>query len=131
PAATNPRPRIEYDVPDHDGTAYAIATDKEASNTSVEIDTILPSRPEGLIGAYRQKTVDRLFSGLLSSRFSELTQKPDAPFLGSFCGRGQFLGGFKSPPHPDGVGKRGWQRAGARRAAQGAGGGRAFGFYRH
>src|SRR5947207_9347815 len=42
PAATKSRPRTVYDVPDHTGTTYAIATDKEANNTSVEVDTILP-----------------------------------------------------------------------------------------
>lgn len=91
PAATSPRPRQSYDVPDHDETAYAIATDKEASTTSVEIDTLLPSRPEGLVGAYRQKTVDRLFSGMLSARFSEIAQQPNAPFIAAFAGRGRFF----------------------------------------
>jgi zinc protease len=91
PAATKPRPRPTYDIPDHPGTVYAIATDKEATNTTVEVDNILPARPEGLIGAYRQKTVDRLFSGMLSGRFSELAQKPDAPFIFAGGGRGSFL----------------------------------------
>src|SRR5947209_1747563 len=46
PAATKPRPRQEFDVPGHAEPAYAIATDKEANTTSVEIDTLLPSREE-------------------------------------------------------------------------------------
>jgi zinc protease len=91
PAATNPRPRPSYDVPDHSETAYAIATDKEANITSVEIDTLLPAREEGAVGAYRQKTVDRLFSGMLSSRFSEIAQQPNAPFIAAFAGRGSFF----------------------------------------
>jgi zinc protease len=95
PAATKPRARANYDVPDHAGTTYAIATDKEANNTSVEVDTLLPRRPEGLVGAYRQKTVDRLFSGMLSARLSELTQKPDAPFTLAGAGRGRFIGRTK------------------------------------
>jgi zinc protease len=95
PAATKPRARANYDVPDHSGTTYAIATDKEANNTSVEVDTLLPRRPEGLVGAYRQKTVDRLFSGMLSARLSELTQKPDAPFTIAGAGRGSFIGRTK------------------------------------
>jgi zinc protease len=91
PAATKPRPRTAYDVPDHPGTAYAIATDKEASTTSVQINTLLPGREEGSIAVYRQKTVDNLFSGMLSARFSELAQKPDAPFIGAGAGRGPFF----------------------------------------
>ncbi len=91
PAATNPRSRPTYDIPDHPGTVYAIATDKEATTTTVEVDNILPARAQGSIGEYRQKTVDRLFSGMLSSRFSELAQKPDAPFIFAGGGRGSFL----------------------------------------
>src|SRR5882672_8853559 len=70
PAAIKPRPRTSYDVPDHADTSYAIATDKETNVTIAEVDTLLPARPEGTVGAYRQKTVDRLFSGMLSARLS-------------------------------------------------------------
>ena len=91
PAATNPRPRKSYDVPDHGETSYAIVTDKEANTTSIEIDTLLPARPEGTVGAYRQKTVDRLFSGMLSARFSEIAQQPNPPFTFAFVGRGSFF----------------------------------------
>ncbi len=90
-AAPAPRPRPTYDVPDHPGTLYALTADKEMTTTSVEIDTLLPARPEGTVDAYRQKTVDRLFSSMLSARFSEMTQKSDAPFLQAFAGRGAFL----------------------------------------
>ncbi len=91
PAATKPRPRTMYDVPDHADTAFAIATDKENSRTSVEIDTLLPARPEGTVGAYRQKTVDGLFSAMLSARFSELAQTSNAPFTFAGAGRGSFF----------------------------------------
>ena len=89
--AAKPRPRTYYDVPDHPGTAYAIATDKEANTTAVEIDTLLPGREQGSVGVYRQKTVDALFSGMLSARFSELAQKADAPFIGAGAFRGSFF----------------------------------------
>ena len=91
PASTKPRPRQEFDVPDRTDTVYAIATDKEANTTTVELDTLLPSRPEGTIGAYRQKTVDGLFSGMLTARFSEIAQQPNAPFINAGAGRGSFF----------------------------------------
>jgi zinc protease len=91
PAATNPRPRHTYDIPDRTDIGYAITTDKETSTTSVELHTLLPARPQGTIGAYRQKTVERLFSGMLAARYSELAQSADAPFLFAFGGRGRFL----------------------------------------
>ena len=49
----------------------------------------LPLRDPTTVGAYRQQIVERLFSGMLSTRFSEIAQKPDAPFLGAGAGRGQ------------------------------------------
>jgi len=91
PAATSPRPRPTYDAPDHSGTAYAILSDKETTSTSVEIDTVLPALKQGSIGVYRQKIVNRLFSTLLSSRFSELAQQPNAPFLAAGVSRSAFL----------------------------------------
>lgn len=91
PEATSPRPRQKFDLPDRSDTGYSINSDKESTTTSIEIDTLLPARPEGTIGVYRQKTVDRLFAAMLNARFAELTQKPDAPFVFGFSGRGGFL----------------------------------------
>jgi zinc protease len=91
PAHKSPRDRQTYDLPDRSDTGFAINTDKETSTTSIEIDTLLPARPQGSIGAYRQGTVDRLFAGMLNARFAELAQKPDAPFVLGFTGRGGFL----------------------------------------
>jgi len=90
PEATSPKPRPIYDVPDRAEIGYSINTDKETTTTSIEVDTLLPARTQGSVGVYRQKTVDRLFGGMLNARFSELAQKPDAPFLFSFSGRGSF-----------------------------------------
>jgi zinc protease len=86
-----PRPRQNYDIPDRAGTAYAITTDKETTSTSVQFQTVLPGRPQGAVGVYRQDIVDRLFSGMLSARLAELAQKPDAPFLAAGGGRGAFV----------------------------------------
>jgi zinc protease len=87
--ATKLRP--SYNVPDHPGTLYAIATDKEASSTSVAVYSKMPNRDQTTVGSYRRQIVERLFSGMLSARFSEMAQKPEAPFLGAGAGRGQFV----------------------------------------
>jgi zinc protease len=91
PAAAKPRPRQEFDVPSHAETAYAIATDKEADVTTVDIETMLPARAEKTVGDYRQQTIDQLFSGMLSARFVEIAQQPNAPFLQAGAGRGNFF----------------------------------------
>ncbi|MDX6383171.1 MAG: zinc protease [Blastocatellia bacterium] len=91
PAAAKPRPRVAYDVPDHPETNFISATDKEMDLTFVEVDTVLPARPVGTVRDYRQTTVDRLFSGMLSARLSEISQQADAPFTQAFAGRGPFF----------------------------------------
>src|SRR6266545_526513 len=89
PAATKLRPT--YNVPEQPATLYAIATDKEASGTSVAVYSKMPARDQSTVAAYRQQIVERLFAGMLSARYSEMSQKPDAPFLGAGAGRGQFV----------------------------------------
>jgi zinc protease len=91
PAAKAPRPRTVYDVPGHPGTLYAIASDPEATATTVTVYNKMPVRDQTTIGAYRQQTVERLFSGLLSARLAEMAQKPDAPFLAAGTSRGLFM----------------------------------------
>src|SRR3954454_12237590 len=84
PAAVAPRPRLNFDaadVPAPPGTRYAIATDPEATSTSISVSSIIAARDQTTIGAYRQQTIERVFGGLLSDRFTEMARKPDAPFL--------------------------------------------------
>ena len=91
PASRTAKERKVYDIPDHDGARFAILADKEMTGTSVELDNLLPARPEGLIRSYRQHIVDRLFSSMMSARFSEITQKPGAPFVAAGAGRSNFI----------------------------------------
>jgi zinc protease len=87
----SPRPRPTYDVPDQPGTAYTVATDKEATQTSVSVYSKMKLRDQRSIGAYRQQIVENLFAGMLTARFNELAQKPDSPFLGASAARGLFV----------------------------------------
>ena len=87
----NPRPRARFDVPDHEETLFAIATDPEASTTNVSVYSKLPLRDPTTAGAYREGVIEQLAGGMLNRRFSELAQKPDPPFLYAFSGRGGFV----------------------------------------
>ena len=91
PAAASPRPRPIYDVPDQPGTRYVVATDPEATATTVSVSSMMAARDQTTVGAYRQQTVERVFSGLLSARLAEIAQKPDAPFLDADTSRGLFV----------------------------------------
>lgn len=92
PAAASPRPRQTYDVPDQPGTRYTVATDSEATQTVVNVSSLMAARDQTTLGAYRQQTVERVFSALLSGRFGEMAQKPDAPFLDADTNRGIVVG---------------------------------------
>lgn len=85
-----PRERKAYEVPDHKETLFAIATDKEATGTSVTIYYKHPLRDQSAVGAYRRSIVERLYNSMLNSRLSELTQKEDPPFLFGSAGNGLF-----------------------------------------
>jgi zinc protease len=89
--AEKPKERKVYDIPNHGGTIFAILSDKEATTTSVDYDTLLPASEQATIGAYRQHIMDSLFSGMLSARLDEISQKPNSPFLGAFAGRSPFI----------------------------------------
>ena len=92
PAATAPKPRPVYTVPEHAGTTYAIATDAEAASSSVVVYHVMPARDQTTIAAYRQQQIlDRLFTGMLNARLGEITQKPNPPFLGAQAGIGQMV----------------------------------------
>jgi zinc protease len=91
PAAKSPKARTSYAVPDTPGTLFAMATDKEMPATSVAVYSKFPLRDPSTIAAYRQQIVERLFSGMLSARFQEMAQKPDAPFMFAGAGRGLFV----------------------------------------
>jgi len=77
----NERPRPSFAVPDHAGTTYAIATDKEVTQTTISVYNLLPFELQATNGDYRRYIVENLYGELLSSRLNDISQKPDAPFL--------------------------------------------------
>ena len=91
PPAASPRQRVIYDVPDQPGTRYTVATDPEATVTTVTVSSLMAARDQTTIGSYRQQTIERVFGGLLSGRLAEMAQKPGAPFLDAVTNRGLFV----------------------------------------
>ena len=91
PNPPNPRPRPAYDVPDHADTLYSIATDAEATRTTVSVYNMLPLRDQTTLGTYRQQQVERLYTMMLNARLAELTLQPNPPFIRAGTDRGIFV----------------------------------------
>lgn len=85
------KPRTEFDVPANAAPLVAIATDKEATSSQVQVTFKMPAVPTRTVGDYRTELMAELYTTMLNSRFNEIAQKPDAPFLGAGAEKGQFL----------------------------------------
>ncbi|MEE8192701.1 MAG: insulinase family protein [Gemmatimonadales bacterium] len=91
PVPATPLERLLYEVPDHAGTLFAIATDAEATNSQVSVYFKQPVRPTGTLRDYRRDLVEALYNQMLNQRLFELTQQAEPPFLGGFSGQGQIV----------------------------------------
>jgi zinc protease len=95
PASVNPRALPAITFPAYTEDKAMILTDKEATDYGIQM--AWPSFPKTVlktVGNYKEFITESLFNAMLNSRFREITQKPNPPFLfagGSFSG---FVRGF-------------------------------------
>jgi zinc protease len=80
-----------YDVPNNKTPLVAIASDKEATSSSVNLIFKRPAHAMKTVGDYRNELAQRLYLQMLNSRFGEIVQKPDAPFLAAGSSEGSFF----------------------------------------
>jgi zinc protease len=80
PAPATAAPRPTTPVPDPTGTVVSVATDPEATATSVGIYAPLRRRPEDKVGDYRRSLVEALYHSMLNARLDERIQEDDPPF---------------------------------------------------
>lgn len=73
-------------VPAHAETLVNIAADAEAQASNVSVLHKRPTLSQGSAEDYRRDHVRQLMYQMLNLRFSEITQRPDAPFLGAGAG---------------------------------------------
>jgi zinc protease len=92
--------RPEFDVPRHDETLMAVATDPEQTLTVVQVMRKLPSEERMTVGDFREQLIDQLYLQMINARLREITQQPGAPFLGASASQG----GFVRPLQPIGMG---------------------------
>jgi len=76
-----PPPARTYPVPLPNETLVKIATDPEATQSSVSIVRKRPRQPQDRVGDYRRNLVNQLVFQMLNDRFDEISRRADAPFL--------------------------------------------------
>ncbi len=91
PAKTRERPRQFFPVPDHDSTLVTIATDSEATRSTVAVYYLQPLAPQRTVGDFRQEMLGTLYNDMLNARLREIAQRPGAPFIGAFSNQGRLI----------------------------------------
>ena len=87
PKPASPRARPVPTVPAHQTPEVSIATDPEATSTSVSVYVQRPTGARGTIASWREELIEDVAAGILNQRLYELTQKADPPFIGAGAGR--------------------------------------------
>jgi len=90
PAVENARPRPIFEVPEHEEMNYVLATDKEASNSSVELIVMHKDPKVKDLEYLRNKYAQRLYNMMLRARVSEIMEKGENACVGA----NSYYGGF-------------------------------------
>lgn len=94
PMPVNAAERVYSAIPDNKEPVVAIATDPELSSTSISLyfKEDMPSKEfkQSEEGVFRS-ILDAFVSSILSSRYREISQKKDAPFLGAYVSKEDFI----------------------------------------
>ncbi len=88
PAPLSPRKREIFPVPDHEESLSVVAKDKETAFPSVQVMYKKEVLPQTSIADYCRYIHTNLFTGMLNTRFREMTVSVNPPFVsaGSFFG---------------------------------------------
>ena len=91
PNPSSERARPLFPVPALDGTLVSINSDKEATRSVLRLLYKQPKRSNTTTATYRQHLVEQLFGSMFNDRFSEITQKPNPPFINAFANQGDLV----------------------------------------
>ncbi len=96
PAVENPQPRPIFEIPEHDETKFVLATDEEATNSSISIYIKHKATPreDKNIGYLRDDYIATLLNQMSNERISELLQKGDPPFINGSVQVSGFVRGY-------------------------------------
>ncbi len=86
----SPRPRENVAVATNSGTRVSIASDEELPISSVEVTWALPTRSTTTVGEWRQRLVEDIYNAAFNRRLGEITQRPDAAWVGASSSVNEF-----------------------------------------
>ena len=79
------RERVEEDVPSHYETLFSIQSDKEATNSIIELINKYEQEQIRVPSDYIGKTAEMLYYNMLNSRLNELARGENPPFINGFA----------------------------------------------
>ena len=92
PAAVNPQQKVIHKIPDNVEPIIGVLTDPEATSSSIEIlwkSEPMPLELNGTDVGFMTDIIKSYISLIMRERFTDITAKPDAPFLGASFGVGR------------------------------------------
>lgn len=93
PARENPEPKVIPVIPDNEEPIIGIITDPEATNTSIQVyfkSDPMPDQYRPLGVAYLTDMMENVISSILNERLSDISKKPNAPFIQAYAAIGGF-----------------------------------------
>lgn len=94
PKPVNPAERIYFPVADNAAPIVAVTTDPENTRTNVTLymkHEVMPAAVKNTEKGLYINLLKNLVSSMLSNRFTEIAQKPDAPFTYAYAYDGRFF----------------------------------------
>lgn len=95
-AVKNPLPRPEFSIPDRTDVGYVLATDKEATSSSVSIYMIGKNSPDKTIGDIKESMIQGFYNNILGARINEQVQQGNPYMMQGGAGNSGFVRGHKA-----------------------------------
>lgn len=91
PPARDPRPRAVTVAPPRAGARVQVATDSEATATTLSLITTYPRRAARTVADFRRALVESMYNSLLGARLGEAAHRGDPPFLAAGVGSSELV----------------------------------------
>jgi zinc protease len=92
PAIENPKERFLVEIPDNDEMQFTVVMDEEVTTSNISFTINHPrSLANQTVKDLKESLINRMVRTMLTSRISEITEKPDAPFMAASFNYGNFV----------------------------------------